>query len=174
MKTRNTDTIAEGPAGLKQALLNLLEQSKTNPQLREKAHYVHYKHGKQESLIKINPSFDVFFHYDLWGRPATLVVKEIVANFIKEECNQQGRLVDVGRQEMLDRNKAGFLAAGGDKSRVVLSNAPITLAYARARLDTVSQTKEFATKAKKRLGLFQLSEQDSSQQESQIKHKLKP
>ena len=150
----------EGPENLKQALFNVFKQSKTDVQFASHPHYIYFKQGNQESLIKINPSFDIF-HYNLLGRSATEVVKNIILEFIKDHGNQQGRFIDVSRQDMLERNETGFLAGDNDKSRVVLSNEPMTLAYARKRLDQASQV-ELATKAREHFGLFHSSEQDAS------------
>jgi len=155
------DFTAEGPEELKQALVNLFEQSKIDPQFAEKAHFIHHKHGKQQSLLKINPPFHIL-HYDyLSGRSATEVVKNTIQDFIRDHCGENGYFEDVSRQDMLDRNR-DFLTADGEKSRVVISE-PMTLADARVRLNQASQVKEYSIKARDHFGLFQPSEQSSSQ-----------
>ena len=58
-------------------------------------------------------------------------------DFIQQQCRECGQFKDVSRQDLLERNGAGFLAASADKSRVVLSDEPMTLAYARTRLEQV-------------------------------------
>lgn len=155
------DFTAEGPEELKQALINLFEQSRIDPQFAERAHFIHYKHGKQQSLLKINLPFHVL-HYDyLSGRSATEVVKNSIQDFIRDHCGESGYFEDVSRQDMLDRNR-DFLTAEGDKSRVVLSE-PMTLADARVRLNQASQLKEYSANTRDHFGLFQPAEQASSQ-----------
>ncbi|HVY53599.1 MAG TPA: hypothetical protein VHA13_03675 [Gammaproteobacteria bacterium] len=83
--------LARGPAGLEEVLATLLEQSKTNPELKSKAQYVLYELGNQKSMIKIDMSVwpVVFWHYDLLGRPATSAVKDILSKFAWEKCGEK-------------------------------------------------------------------------------------
>src|SRR5438105_5312504 len=120
MRQAKLELTVEGPEELKQTLSELSDPC-----------YIHYKYGKQESLIKISPSFHIY-HYNLLGRPATEIVKSIINDFINQH---HSCFYDISREDMIERNQTGFLAASADKSRVVLSDEPITLAYAYKRLD---------------------------------------
>ena len=83
--------VATGPEGLEAVLGELLDKSKTDPKLKERAHYILYELGNQKSLIKIdlNEWPVVFWHYDLLGRPATSVVKDVLARFAWDKCGEK-------------------------------------------------------------------------------------
>lgn len=153
INVRNADFIANGPEELKEILSHLLIKTEKP----SKASYIHYKNGAQESLIKVTSSFQIF-HYDLLGRPATMMLRQVIQSVI-DQCNPSAHLEDISRRDMFEINKTGFLS-GSEKSRVVLGDEPATssrerLDYARQRLDQASRPKEFV--AKKRVGLFPAS-----------------
>ncbi len=160
--------MAEGPEGLQKALSEIYVQSQVDPQFAASVHFIHYQFGQQKSLIKVAPPFYIL-HYNLLGRPATEIVKKTILDFISQKCSEYGQFEDVSRQDLLERNSTGFLAADGDKSRVVLSDEPMTLAYAHKRLDQAS-----LSKAREHFGLFQVAEpktsDDSIQPESTRKN----
>jgi hypothetical protein len=83
--------VATGPEGLEAVLNELLEKSKLDPTLKERAQYILYEVGNQKSLIKmdLNEWPVVFWHYDLLGRPATAVVKDILARFAWDKCGEK-------------------------------------------------------------------------------------
>ena len=83
--------VATGPEGLEAVLNELLEKSKLDPTLKERAHYILYELGNQKSLIKmdLNEWPVVFWHYDLLGRPATSTVKDVLAHFAWEKCGEK-------------------------------------------------------------------------------------
>ncbi|OGT46595.1 MAG: hypothetical protein A3E83_07290 [Gammaproteobacteria bacterium RIFCSPHIGHO2_12_FULL_41_20] len=89
------DTVI-GPEGLERALMDLYEQSQKDPVFAAEGHYIIYQFGQQKSLIKIDMSAHPykFWYYDLWGRPATSVVKETIAQFLldKESEKEGGQL----------------------------------------------------------------------------------
>lgn len=91
MENEMSYIIACGPQGLKQALSELFEKSKTDPELKAKPQYVLYKLDNQKSMIKIDLSVwpVIFWHYDLLGRPATRVVKDILSRFAWEKCGEK-------------------------------------------------------------------------------------
>lgn len=80
--------IAEGPEGLDRILNELLEKAKNDSLFASEEHYILYKLGGQKSLIKVDTKSMPFkFVYnDLLGRPATTVVKDIIAKFLWEKC----------------------------------------------------------------------------------------
>src|SRR5690349_17732928 len=75
--------LANGPEGLTKVLNELLEKSKVDASLKNRAHFILYEVGNQKSLIKMDlkewPL--AFWYYDLLGRPATSIVKDILARF---------------------------------------------------------------------------------------------
>ena len=85
--------IAEGPSGLEKLLNELYEETRLDSIFAAKEHYILYRFGQQKSLIKLDfstPPFQ-FWYYDLWGRPATNIVKETIAHFLLEKGGGQGR-----------------------------------------------------------------------------------
>lgn len=84
---------AEGPEGLAQVLEDLLNQSRKDPGFAAKDHLVLYQLGGQRSLIQVDFSQYPFqFYYnDLLGRPVTNKVKEVIATFLWEKCNEKER-----------------------------------------------------------------------------------
>ena len=83
--------VAQGPQGLEQVLNELLEKSKSDATFKEQPHYVLYELGNQKSLIKmdLNEKPVMFWHYDLLGRAATSVVKDVLARFAWERCGEK-------------------------------------------------------------------------------------
>jgi hypothetical protein len=83
--------LAHGPEGLEAVLNELLEKSKLDPTMKERAHFILYELGNQKSLIKmdLNEWPVVFWHYDLLGRAATSVVKDILARFAWDKCGER-------------------------------------------------------------------------------------
>lgn len=83
--------LAQGPEGLEAVLSEILENSKIDPTLKGRAYYVLYEIGSQKSLIKmdLNEWPVVFWYYDLLGRPATSIVKDILARFAWEKCGEK-------------------------------------------------------------------------------------
>jgi hypothetical protein len=82
---------AHGPEGLAKVLDNLLEQSQKEREFAFTEHYILYQLGSQKSLIKVDmsqPPFQ-FWYYDLLGRPATRIVKEVIARFLWEKCGER-------------------------------------------------------------------------------------
>lgn len=123
----NQDIIVEGPEELTQTLIALSTTGAT--------HFIHYKQGKQQALIKITPQLQIL-HYDLHGRSATEAVKKSV-EAVMRDCGQKNACFeDVSRQDMLNRNR-DFLSADTDNSRVILSEV-MTLEDVRLRLNQMS------------------------------------
>lgn len=87
--------IAEGPDGLTAVLNDFLEKSKSDRLFAEDEHFILYQLGNQKSLIKVDTSQIPFrFVYnDLMGRPATIVVKEVIARFLWEKCGEKERYI---------------------------------------------------------------------------------
>jgi hypothetical protein len=83
--------VAKGPEGLTAVLDDLLAQSKADPGVKEKDHYILFELGSQKSLIKMDMTVTpfLFWHYDLLGRPATATIKEVLARFAWEKCGQK-------------------------------------------------------------------------------------
>src|SRR5690348_3307731 len=83
--------LANGPEGLKKVLDELLDQSKVDASLKERAQFILYELGNQKSLIKVdlNEWPVAFWHYDLLGRPATSTVKDILARFAWDKCGEK-------------------------------------------------------------------------------------
>lgn len=85
--------LAEGPQGLERVLDELLAKTKSDADFATQEHFVLYKMGAQESLIKVDTSkmpFE-FWHYDLLGRPMTSTVKDIITHFLWEKCGEKDR-----------------------------------------------------------------------------------
>jgi hypothetical protein len=77
---------AHGPEGLKQVLNDLLEKVKSDHTFAMRQHFIMYQLGGQKSLIKVdmsNPPFQ-FWYNDVFGRPMTKAVEEVIADFIWE------------------------------------------------------------------------------------------
>jgi len=93
MHIEEGNIIAEGPEGLEAVLMELLQKTQTDPQFAEQEHYILYKLGNQKSLIKADLSKKPFkfWHYDLLGRPATLAVKDTIAQFVWEMGGEKER-----------------------------------------------------------------------------------
>lgn len=79
--------IAEGPEGLKTALEALYAKASLDPVFAASEHYILYQLGDQRSLIKVETEEEPyqFWYNDLLGRPATKVVKDIIADFLWEK-----------------------------------------------------------------------------------------
>ena len=93
---------AQGSAGLRQVLDDLLEQSKNDPIFATKEHFIMYRIGDQKSLIKVDMSEDpvLFWYFDLLGRPATRIVKKTIFDFLWEKCGVREKyLQELGRKE---------------------------------------------------------------------------
>ncbi|MBV9576590.1 MAG: hypothetical protein JO149_08200 [Gammaproteobacteria bacterium] len=84
-------TIAQGPEGLIKVLNDLLEK----PDAQKSAQYILYQLGNQKSLIKVDISMQPFqfWYYDLLGRPATKVVKDVLGNFVWEKGGEKERFL---------------------------------------------------------------------------------
>lgn len=156
----------EGPAELKQALSDLLEKLKADHKFATQVHYILYRLANQQSLIRV----DLFFHisyYDLLGRSATIGVKEVIGQFLRDKCGDQGRFEDVSGKEMLARNITSFLKTDGEHGRVVLSAEAATLTHAWQQLERAAvvaqRTQESVTKAREHFGLFHQTEAEQSQ-----------
>lgn len=82
----------DGPEGLQRTLNELFEatHSKTPNQSE---YYIMYHLGNQKSLIKLDLGQEpfLFWYYDLLGRPATKVVKDILAEFAWEKGGEKKR-----------------------------------------------------------------------------------
>jgi hypothetical protein len=93
--------VAEGPDGLMQVLVNLLEQSKNDSAFAKEDHFILYQLGAQKSLILVDTTQIPFklWHYDLMGRPATIAVKDTIKRFLWEKCGERDRVL----QELSDR-----------------------------------------------------------------------
>jgi hypothetical protein len=84
---------AQGPDGLKDVLEALLEKSKQDPVFATEAHYILYRLGGQQSLMKVDmsrPPFQ-FWYYDLLGRPMTKMVERTIVDFLWEKCGEKER-----------------------------------------------------------------------------------
>jgi hypothetical protein len=94
---------AEGPEGLKQVLYNLLDLRQKNPDKAELEQYILYQLGNQKSLIKVDISEQPFqfWYYDLLGRPATKIVKDVIADFVWEKGGEKERYM----QELAARDE---------------------------------------------------------------------
>lgn len=81
-------TVAEGPHGLMDVLVNFRGQAQQDELFRSEPHYILYRLNAQQSLIKIDFSEEPyqFWYYDLLGRPATNTVKNTIADFLWEKC----------------------------------------------------------------------------------------
>lgn len=91
--------LAEGPQGLEKVLESLLEQPNKPPN----EYYILYYFGAQKSLIKVDIGQQpfLFWYYDLLGRPATNVVKDILAKFAWEKGGEKERyLQDLKKQNI--------------------------------------------------------------------------
>jgi hypothetical protein len=83
--------VAKGPEGLRQVLNDFLAKAKADAQFKAGVHFILYELGSQKSMIKVDMSEwpAVFWHYDLLGRPATGVVKEVISRFVWESCGER-------------------------------------------------------------------------------------
>lgn len=75
-------TIAHGPEGLAMILDEMLEQSRTSQEYAHEPHYILYRVGSQNSIIKVDLSQPKFYYHDLLGRPMTRSVKKIIIDFL--------------------------------------------------------------------------------------------
>lgn len=85
---------AQGPEGLWNELVKLLERSKQDPSFIAQDHYIMYVLGGQRSLIQIDMTkkpFE-FWYCDQQGRPPTKAVKETIARFLWEKGGEKERL----------------------------------------------------------------------------------
>lgn len=86
--------LAEGPEGLWNELMKLLERSEVDPSFVAKDHYIMYVLGGQRSLIKVEMTkkpFE-FWYCDAQGRPPTKAVRETIAEFLWEKGGEKERL----------------------------------------------------------------------------------
>lgn len=85
--------IAQGPEGLEKVLDELLAKAKADPIFASQEHNIMYQLGGQKSLIKVDTNVIPFkfWYNDLMGRPATTVVKDIIARFVWEKCGERER-----------------------------------------------------------------------------------
>lgn len=83
--------VAQGPEELEKILNQLLEKNKLDLNRQQKEEFILYELGYQKSMIKMDMAEwpVVFWHYDLLGRPATSVVKDIIARFAWEKCGEK-------------------------------------------------------------------------------------
>jgi len=83
--------VVNGPEKLEKVLNELLEHSKLDLTIRERAHYILFEMGNQKSLIKMDLNIwpIVFWYYDLLGRPATSLVKDVLARFIWDKGGEK-------------------------------------------------------------------------------------
>jgi hypothetical protein len=95
MDIPNEHIVAEGPEGLMQVLVDLLEKSKSDPAFAKKDHFILYRLGAQQSLILVDSTQIPFrlWHYDLMGRPATTAVTETIKQFLWEKCGERERVL---------------------------------------------------------------------------------
>lgn len=79
--------LANGPEGLEKVLNELLEKSKKDSAFASQEHFVLYQLGEQKSLIRVDTDKKpfLFWHYDLLGRPMTMVVKNTIDKFLSEK-----------------------------------------------------------------------------------------
>lgn len=93
---------AEGPEGLASVLNDLLVKKHAGTQSHEQ--YILYQLGNQKSLIKVDISAQPFqfWYYDLLGRPATKVVKDILGDFVWEKGGEKERYL----QELAARGES--------------------------------------------------------------------
>lgn len=94
-------TLAEGPEGLDQVLDAFLAKTKSDAKFAAEEHYILYQLNEQKSLIKVDMSQQpfLFWYYDLNGRPATEVVKTIIARFLWEKGGEKERYLDMPVEE---------------------------------------------------------------------------
>lgn len=85
--------LAAGPEGLMDLLNVYLEHANTDESFAKQPHYILYQWGSQESVIKVDTSEKPyhFWYCDLQGRPMTLAVKAIIADFLWEKCGEKER-----------------------------------------------------------------------------------
>lgn len=84
---------ANGPEGLRDVLHALLARVTADPGFAAAQHYILYKIGSQQSLIRVDTTRQPFYfwYYDLLGRPVTRNVKSIIAEFLWEKCGEKER-----------------------------------------------------------------------------------
>src|SRR5690242_8447056 len=87
--------VAQGAEGLMQVLTELLEKSQGDPTFAKQEHYILYQLGNQKSLILVDTSKKPFhfWHYDFMGRPATVIVKDVIERFLWEKCGERERVL---------------------------------------------------------------------------------
>lgn len=95
--------IAEGPEGLKNVLSEFLIKSKQDPLFAKQEHHVLYQLGNQKTMIRVDTDKTPFkfWCYDLMGRPITIVLKNIIADFLWEHWGEK----KLSLQDVTDQNK---------------------------------------------------------------------
>lgn len=90
--------LASGPEGLMHLLDNYLKHANTDEAFAKQPHYILYQWGSQESVIKVDTSEKPyhFWYCDLQGRPMTLAVKAVIADFLWEKCGEKERSANAG------------------------------------------------------------------------------
>lgn len=85
--------LAAGPEGLMSVLNDYLHHATEDKAFASEPHYILYKMGSQESVIKVDVSRRPFhfWYCDLQGRPMTLAVKAVIADFLWEKCGEKER-----------------------------------------------------------------------------------
>lgn len=167
MSAMNYITV-EGLAELKQALSGISEKSKVGSQVTQ-VDYIFFGLAEQRSLIRVGRvgSFFYISYYDLQGRPVTIGIKEVIAQFLRDKHGNQGRFEDVSGKEVLERNAISFLETDGECGRVVLGAGVATLTHARQQLEQAAaatqRTQKPVVKAGKHFGFFHQVEAEQLQ-----------
>lgn len=89
--------LANGPLDLMSLLNSYLEHANSDDHFANTPHYILYQHGAQESVIKVDTSEKPyhFWYCDLQGRPMTMAVKAVIADFLWEKCGEKERCANL-------------------------------------------------------------------------------
>lgn len=85
--------LAAGPEGLMALLNTYLVHADADDAFAKMPHYILYRLGSQESVIKVDTSEKPyhFWYCDLQGRPMTMAIKAVIADFLWEKCGEKER-----------------------------------------------------------------------------------
>ncbi len=93
--------LAPGPEALMHLLESYLTAVEKDQAFSGTPRYILYKMGAQESVIKVDTSQRPFqfWYCDLQGRPMTMSVKAVIADFLWEKCGGKERYPDHDESE---------------------------------------------------------------------------